>query len=242
MVHIRSLRKTFEEREVLKGIDLDIERGSILAIMGSSGGGKTTLLRCIAGLIKPDSGSVTIDGISVENNPEEARRHMGMVFQSAALFDYLTVRDNVLFALTRLHPRESHEEELDRLLALVGLEDTEHLLPAELSGGMRKRVGIARALASRPAVMLYDEPTSGLDPVTAYSIDKMIVDVNEKYHVTTIVVTHDVSSMHRIADRVAFLDDGNLAFSGSISDVKGTQVEAFLEMINRSEAQAFCDS
>ena len=197
MVTVRSLFKSFEAREVLKNINLEVAQGEVVAIMGSSGGGKTTLLRCISGLIDPSKGEILVDGIDVQKQPEEARRHMGMVFQSAALFDYMSVEENVLFGIKRqlrLKPAEQMkvaESSLER----VGLVDDRYKMPAELSGGMRKRVGIARAIALNPRVMLYDEPTTGLDPITAYTIDQLVIELRKDLNVTTVVVSHDLNSV-----------------------------------------------
>lgn len=238
MVVVRGLVRSFGANQVLKGISLEVGKGEILAIMGSSGGGKTTLLRCISGLLAADSGSVTVDGVDVERTPDEARRRMGMVFQSAALFDYLTVEDNVLFGVKRrlrLQPKERKKLVADTL-RLVGLEGSEKLFPSELSGGMKKRVGIARALALKPLVMLYDEPTTGLDPVTAYTIDALIVDVRNQMGITSLVVSHDVSSVFRVADRIAFLDRGGLIFTGTPADFQGSKEGVIRELVQKAHA------
>lgn len=231
----------FGDRTILSGIQFEVEAGHILAVMGSSGGGKTTLLRCIAGLIRPTAGSIMVAGVDVVQEPEEARHSMGMVFQSAALFDFLNVRDNVLFGARRarrLSARQQNELAA-KMLEAVGLEGTERLMPAELSGGMRKRLGIARALALEPKVMLYDEPVTGLDPVTAYAIDRQIVDVRDRFGMTSIVVSHDVSSVFRIADRVAFLHEGTLAFIGSPAEFKQSRFPAIAELYAKSQAESF---
>ncbi|MEJ5170402.1 MAG: ATP-binding cassette domain-containing protein [Fimbriimonadales bacterium] len=243
MIRTQALTKRFGERTVLDSIDLFVGAGEIVAVMGGSGGGKTTLLRCVAGLVEPTSGTVEVDGVDVVRRPEEARRHLGMVFQSAALFDYLNVKENVLFGARRwsgLPPKE-----LDRLaeemLSLVGLEGTADLMPAELSGGMRKRVGIARALAAHPRVMLYDEPTTGLDPVTTYQIDRLIVDLRGRLGVTSLVVSHDVSSVFRVADRVAFLESGRLSFFGEPERFEADGTDAMRELVRKAEARRFLE-
>ena len=226
---------------MLRGIDLEIGPGEIVAIMGSSGGGKTTLLRCISGLLVPTEGEILVDNIDVRKDPEEARRHMGMVFQSAALFDFMNVEDNVLFGIRRqlrLKPKEQLKlahESLDR----VGLMGDKDKMPADLSGGMRKRVGIARAIALKPRVMLYDEPTTGLDPITAYAIDRMIIELRSDLKVTTLVVSHDLNSVYRVADRVAFLHEGELIFSGSPADFAKSRAESIQELISKSQATTF---
>lgn len=235
-VSVRNLTKTYDGRRVLDGIDFDLEPGHILAIMGSSGGGKTTLLRCIAGLIPFEAGKILVEGIDVQRDVEAARHAMGMVFQSAALFDYLNVRDNVLFGVRRwMHPSRDEEEAiLEEILARVGLQGSADLMPSELSGGMRKRVGLARALAVKPRVMLYDEPTTGLDPITTYAIDRLITSVRDDLGVTSLVVSHDVTSVFRTADQVAFLHAGQLVFLGSIADFQASENPAIREMLDRS--------
>ena len=205
MVEIQGLRQRYDERWVLDGVDLTIEDGEILVVMGSSGGGKTTLLKCVAGLLPISEGDVLIDGVSVKKEPERAHGKLGLVFQYAALFDSLTVEDNVLFGARRRKPIKPAEgrELVKRLLEEVGLSGIEKLLPAELSGGMRKRVGLARALATEPRLLLYDEPTSGLDPVTAYAIDQLIVQTRQRTGATSLVVSHDLTSVVRVAGRLA---------------------------------------
>ncbi len=240
MIQVQDLTHRFGNRTVLKHVDLDVREGEIVAIMGSSGGGKTTLLRCIAGLLTPSSGQVTVDGIEVRKRPEEARRRMGMVFQQAALFDSLNVEDNVLFGVRR-HERLSRPElatRLRELLERIGLSGSEKQMPAELSGGMRKRVGIARALAERPKVLLYDEPTTGLDPITTYTIDRLIVDLRDTLGVTSLIVSHDVSSVLRVADRVAFLESGSLTFVGTPEAFASAENEAIRELIEKSSARS----
>lgn len=239
MIRVRDLVKAFGDKVVLDGISLDLEQGQILAVMGTSGGGKTTLLKCISGLIKPNSGTIEVAGIDVLKEPDAARHKMGLVFQSAALFDYLSVRDNVLFGPRRWFDLNSKEEDelLEEALEAVGLAGHGHLLPSELSGGMKKRVGLARAIALRPQVLLYDEPVTGLDPVTAYTIDALVVDVRKRYGVTSIVVSHDLSSVFRIADRIAFLEAGKLAFMGTAEGFRESRHQAIQELIEKSEAQ-----
>jgi phospholipid/cholesterol/gamma-HCH transport system ATP-binding protein len=239
-VAVEGVTKRFDGRTVLDGIDLPIDSGQIVAIMGSSGGGKTTLLKCIAGLIVPEEGKIEVDGIDVLANPEEARQHMGMVFQSAALFDFLSVRDNVLFGVRRRRTLSAKEAETmtAELLERVGLVEAADRLPSELSGGMKKRVGIARALALKPRVILYDEPTTGLDPVTAYTIDQLIVELRRDLGVTSLVVSHDVSSVFRVADRVAFLDKGKLVFDGAPDRFRESDHPAIRELIDRAEAKS----
>jgi len=240
MVTVRDLSHSFGPKQVLRDINLEVDKGEIVAIMGSSGGGKTTLLKCISGLIVPTQGEITVAEIDAVKDPETARRKMGMVFQSAALFDYLNVEDNVLFGVRRW-TKTGHTDQqklLSELLQTVGLQGTEKHMPNELSGGMRKRVGIARALALKPEVMLYDEPTTGLDPVTVYTIDQLIVDLRKKYGMTSLVVSHDVSSVFRTADRIAFLDKGELIFVGDVEQFQASREKAILELVKKSESRA----
>lgn len=241
MIEVRDLVKRFGAREVLRGISLSVGSGECVAVMGSSGGGKTTLLRCIAGLIAPTSGRVTVDGVDVHSDPEGARDRMGMVFQNAALFDSLDVRDNVLFGVRRHRKvaRRGEQELLETTLAQVGLSDVSELLPSELSGGMRKRVGLARALALSPKVILYDEPTTGLDPLTTYQIDETIDGVRRNLGVTSLVVSHDLMSVRRIAERVAFLHGGELVFLGGPDEFLASEIPAIRELVRKTEAAAF---
>ena len=225
MVSLKELRKSFDATEVLRGISLEVNHGEIVAIMGSSGGGKTTLLRCISGLLKPSSGEILVDDVDVQKSPEEARRHMGMVFQSAALFDYMDVRANVLFGIRRqlrLSPKEQNQA-ANQALERVGLQDDASKMPAELSGGMKKRVGIARAIALNPKVMLYDEPTSALDPIMSDKINDLILDLRSKLNMTSIVVTHDMSSAYKIADKIAMIYEGKIIFSGTPAEIRASR-------------------
>ncbi len=238
MISVKGLNQSFGDKQVLKDINLEVADGEILAVMGSSGGGKTTLLRCISGLLKATSGSVSVDGIDVEQEPDEARRRMGMVFQSAALFDSMNVYDNVLFGIRRrldLKPAEEKKLLADSL-SKVDLADVERKMPAELSGGMRKRVGIARALALSPKIMLYDEPTTGLDPITTYTIDSLIVSLRKEMKMTSVLVSHDVNSVARTADRIAFLHDGLLVFEGTPKEFLDSKEPNIEELVRKSQA------
>lgn len=239
-VSISGLKVSFGDKAILKGIDLEVAKGELVAIMGSSGGGKTTLLRSISGLLKPSAGSIMVDGVDVVRNPEDARCHMGMVFQTAALFDFMDVQSNVLFGIKRRlklsHPEQTKltQDSLKR----VGLEGNEKLMPSELSGGMKKRVGIARALALNPNVMLYDEPTTGLDPITTYTIDGLMCDLQKNLGMTTLVVSHDVSSVFRIADRIAFLHGGELIFNGTPTEFSQVDDPNIKELVLKSQTHS----
>ncbi len=239
-VVVQDLTLAYGATTVLHGIDLTVEPGEVLVVMGSSGGGKTTLLKCVAGLLPITGGDVLVDGVSVRREPEKARARLGMVFQYAALFDYLNVGDNVLFGVRRqrrLNPAEGRALVAEQLEA-VGLAGKEGLMPAELSGGMRKRVGLARALALAPSVLLYDEPTSGLDPVTAYAIDQLIVETRDRTGATSVVVSHDVTSVLRVADRVAFLEAGRVVFLGSVEEFKSAEQAGIVELVTLARSEA----
>ncbi len=235
MISVKNVTMRFGDRTVLNDVSLEVAAGEIMAIMGSSGGGKTTLLRCIAGLLSPQSGTITVGGLDVQKSPEEARQKMGMVFQSAALFDFLSVRDNILFGVKRHRklPNAVQNDLVSELMEMVGLTGSEDLLPGQLSGGMKKRVGIARALALKPEMVMYDEPVTGLDPVTAYTIDELIVGVRKKYEVTSLVVSHDVTSVFRVADKIAFLEDGKLTFVGTKDEFKNDSSATIQELLEK---------
>jgi phospholipid/cholesterol/gamma-HCH transport system ATP-binding protein len=248
MIRVRDLTHRFGENTVLKSISLDVEKGETLAVMGGSGGGKTTLLRCMAGLLEPTSGSVEVLGTdfyrSRESERDGLRRHIGVVFQGSALFDYMTVRDNVSFAAVRrarLTPSDVDKLVAERL-DTVGLAGTEALYPSQLSGGMKKRVGVARALATDPEILFYDEPTSGLDPVTAYAIDALIREVAAKVGATSIVVTHDLNSVLRVADRVVFLEKGEVIADSEPKEFLGSTDPRIRELITKAEAEQLVEA
>jgi phospholipid/cholesterol/gamma-HCH transport system ATP-binding protein len=216
MIEAREIKKRFGTAEVLKGVTFSIARGEAVVIIGTSGGGKSVLLKHLIGLLTPDSGEVLVDGQNIELMTErqllEVRRKFGMLFQGAALFDSLTVEENVGFVLTRAGQmsRKEIDERVEESLGLVGLDGIQKKKPAELSGGMRKRVGLARAIAYRPEVLLYDEPTTGLDPIAADAIDKLIIRVVQKFKVTSLAVTHDMRSAARIGRRILMLHEGRI--------------------------------
>jgi phospholipid/cholesterol/gamma-HCH transport system ATP-binding protein len=228
-VRLEGVAYEIDSRPVLAGVDLEIRHGEIVAVMGRSGCGKTTLLRLIMGLIQPSAGRIEVFGRNIVNMPERElnalRLRMGMVFQGSALFDSLSVGENVAFGL-REH-RRLPEDEIRRVviekLYLVGLEGSERLMPAELSGGMQKRVGIARALAMDPEVVLYDEPTAGLDPIAGAETDELIVSLRECLGVASLVVTHDVPSILRIAHRAAMLRGGRIVAAGSPTALRSSE-------------------
>ena len=220
------IHKSFGDKPVLRGVNLDIGRGETVVVLGGSGSGKSVLLRHAIGLHHPDRGEVWVDGEEITELGEadlvEPRKKVGMLFQAGALFDSMTVLDNVAFAL-REHTDQNEEQVRERVfevLALVELEEVENLMPADLSGGMRKRVALARAIALAPRAILYDEPTTGLDPITANTINQLIRSLQERLGVTSIVVTHDIHSAFTVGDRLAFLDEGTIVYEGSAKEAK----------------------
>lgn len=243
MIRVRDLTHRFGDKTVLEEVSIDVKEGETVAVMGSSGGGKTTLLRCIAALLKPTSGTVELFDIDVyrcsERELEEVRQRVGVVFQGSALFDYLSVEDNIVFAVQRRQKigRKQQRELANTLLETVGLAGTGKLMPSELSGGMRKRVGLARALASEPQILLYDEPTSGLDPVTAYAIDGLIKEIDDKTHATSVVITHDLKSAMRVADRVIFLSEGKVLADAPPKQLMESKEAAIRQLIEAAEAE-----
>lgn len=238
MIEIIDLWKKFESNPVLKGVDLKIKTGESLVIIGRSGCGKSVLLKHIIGLLKPENGKVIINGEDITKYSGEElykiQNKFGMLFQSAALFDSMTVGENVSFALDRYtsYSRKKIARIVDEKLALVGLHGIEKLKPAELSGGMKKRVGLARAIAMDPQFILFDEPTTGLDPIMADAINDLIVDIKNKIHITSIAVTHDMVSAYKIADRITMLYDGKIIESGTPRKIKKTKNPYVKQFIN----------
>jgi len=228
LIRIKDLGKSFERQKVLDGVDLDINRGESIVIIGQSGCGKSVLLKHLIRLLEPDRGEVLFDGKDVnaveQSELVQIRRRVGMLFQSAALFDSMTVEENVGLGLreSRKHNEKEIHEIVQEKLTMVGLVSATDKSPAELSGGMRKRVGLARAIANDPEVLLYDEPTTGLDPITADMINSLIVELNTKLNVTSIAVTHDMKSAFKIADRIVMLYHGKVEFDGSPDQVRLT--------------------
>ena len=238
MIRIRGLEKRLGAKQVLAGVDLDVETGETIVVMGRSGTGKSVLLKHIIGLLKPDAGSIEVDGVETVGLPErelnEIRKRFGMLFQGAALFDSMTVGENVGLALIehlRLDPKEVRRRVAERL-EWVGLEGAEDMKPASLSGGMRKRAGLARALAMDPRYILYDEPTTGLDPILADAIGELTRSLQRRLGVTSIVVTHDMKTAYKVADRMAMLDGGRIVFTGTPDEVRNSRdplVRQFVE-------------
>jgi phospholipid/cholesterol/gamma-HCH transport system ATP-binding protein len=217
MIEIKDVHKSFGDQEVLRGVNLTIPRGKITVIVGPSGTGKTVLLRHIIGLIKPDRGRVIVEGVDIDrltsHELNEFRRRFGMLFQNAALFDSLSVAENVAFPLIESY-RGRRLPDVDRIvdekLKLVGLSGIGRKLPSELSGGMRKRVGLARAIVLEPSIILYDEPTTGLDPIMTVAIDNLILSMQQKLSITSVVISHDIDSAFRVADQICMIHDGRI--------------------------------
>jgi phospholipid/cholesterol/gamma-HCH transport system ATP-binding protein len=231
MIDVQSVYKSFAGFPVLTGIDLKMMEGTTTVVLGASGSGKTVLMKHIMGLFKPDRGQVVVDGqnVSAMGRQELAvfRQRMGMVFQSSALFDSMTVGDNVAFPLREHNTAGLSEKEIQEKvkekLAVVELHGVEQKYPAELSGGMRKRVGLARAIIRDPKIVLYDEPTTGLDPLTTESVDEMIIGAREKLSVTSVVISHDIGSAFHIADRIAVINEGRIVEEGTPEEVRRTK-------------------
>jgi phospholipid/cholesterol/gamma-HCH transport system ATP-binding protein len=225
-IRTRGLHKAFGEQVVLNDVDIVAKRGETLMVLGRSGTGKSVLLKLLIGLQKPDAGEIEIDQQQITSLPLEEmnqlRKKIGFLFQSAALYDSLTVEENVAFPLRR-HTKMNKQERRERvqeLLARVGMEKALKKLPSDISGGMKKRVGLARALALDPEIMLLDEPTAGLDPITTAEIDDLIRDLQQERGITSIVVTHDMRSVQRVADRVALLNQGSIVMEGTPDDLQ----------------------
>ncbi len=231
MIEIVDLWKSFGSNHVLKGINISIQEGETFVVLGGSGSGKTVLMKHVIGLLRPDRGHVTVDGVPISTlegkELTEARQRFGMVFQGAALFDSMTVLENVAFPLrerrgSRLTSAEIRARVVEKLAVVDLGEEVLNRWPSELSGGMRKRVALARALVSEPRVVLYDEPTTGLDPITTEYVDEMITHARERLRVTSMVISHDIASAFRVADRVGVLYDGHLAAVGTPTEVRSS--------------------
>ena len=237
-IRVVNLHKFFGEKHVLQGVDIEILQGETLVVLGGSGSGKTVLIKCIIGLIRPDEGEIYVDGQEItaldERGMNEIRKKFGMLFQGAALFDSMTVWENVGFGLRT--QRRLSDQEVRRIarekLELLGLKNVEDLMPLELSGGMRKRVGLARAIATEPEILLYDEPTTGLDPILADAINDLIIRMDEKLSVTSIAITHDLKSAYKIADRIAMLYQGRIIEVGTPEAIQNSSnpiVQQFIQ-------------
>jgi phospholipid/cholesterol/gamma-HCH transport system ATP-binding protein len=240
-VVLRGLHKAFGNQVVLNGIDMTVARGETLAVLGRSGTGKSVLLRIIIGLEKPDTGSVNIHGQEIAGiNPgklSEMRRKMGFLFQQAALYDSLTVEENVAFPLKHNTdmPESERRDRVRQLLESVGMESALNKMPSDISGGMQKRVGLARALALDPDILLLDEPTAGLDPITSGEIDELILKLQKEHAMSSIVVTHDLQSAKTIAGRLALLNEGNIVIEGAFSDLEKSDDKFVSDFMRRDD-------
>jgi len=238
MIELKNIYKSFEGKDVLRGVNLKVKKGDSVVVIGGSGSGKSVLLKHIIGLLIPDSGTVIIDSTDLselnEDGLHDIRKKFGMLFQSAALFDSMKVWENVGFGLkrhTHLTDTEIKETAVQKL-KMVGLVGVEDVMPSELSGGMRKRVGLARAIAMTPEILLYDEPTTGLDPIMADAINDLIIKMREELHVTSVTITHDMKSAYKIADTIAMLYNGVIIAEGSPVEIEHTSdpvVRQFVE-------------
>ncbi len=237
-IRVVNLHKSFGENHVLRGVNLEVRQGESMVVIGGSGSGKTLLIKCIIGLVQPDEGEIYVDGEEVsslrEHEMNEVRKKFGMLFQGGALFDSMKVWENVGFGLR--HQTRLSEEEIRRIasekLKLLGLINVEDLMPVELSGGMKKRVSLARAIAIEPEILFYDEPTTGLDPIMADAINNLIVQMKEKLNVTSIAITHDMKSAYKVGDRIAMLYEGRIIESGTPEEIRNSSnpvVQQFIQ-------------
>jgi phospholipid/cholesterol/gamma-HCH transport system ATP-binding protein len=242
MLEVRSLVKRIGAQEILRGVDLGVRHGETLAIIGRSGGGKSVLLKHLVGLMQPDAGEIWVEGENITQMNERQlaiiRQKVGILFQGAALFDSLTVEENIAFPLREAGERDlkTIREKVRHMLEVMELEGEETKMPVNLSGGMKKRVGLARAIVRRPSCILYDEPTSGLDPVVSDSINRLIRRLQERFQVTSVVVTHDMKSAFHVADHVAYLHEGRIYFYGTPEELQ-TSKDPLLQdfLLGRSE-------
>ncbi|MCZ6555725.1 MAG: ABC transporter ATP-binding protein [Candidatus Dadabacteria bacterium] len=238
IIGIKNVYKAFDSKEVHTGVTLSIKKGENITVLGGSGSGKSVLLKEITGLLKPDSGDVIIEGQNIvpmdERELVNVRKNIGMLFQGSALFDSLTVEENIAYPLRENASFLENEikEIVAKNLELVGLPDIEDKMPSDLSGGMKKRVGLARAMAMNPKILLYDEPTTGLDPPNITRINLLIRDMQAQFGITGVIITHDVQSAFEISDRVAFLYHGKIVFTGTVEEAKNTDVEILSDFIN----------
>lgn len=244
-IKVTNLVYEVPQKRILDNINLEIASGEIVCVMGQSGSGKTTLLKLLTGLLKPTSGSIVIDDVDIttltENELDEVRLKIGLVFQYAALLDSLTIYDNIVFSVVR-HRKGVKKAELDHLvrdlLDQVELKDIESRYPSELSGGMQKRVGLARALAMNPSTVFYDEPTSGLDPITSNTIDELIMETRRRHKVTSVVVSHHLPSIFRISDHIAMLHQGKIVVFGTPDEVQSASDPIVQEFIHPESANS----
>ncbi len=238
IIDIKDVYKSFGPKEVHMGLTLSIKKGESITVLGGSGSGKSVLLKEITGLLKPESGDVIVEGENIvpleETDLVNVRKKMGMLFQGAALFDSLTVEENVAYPLrenTKL-PENEIRDMVAKNLELVGLPGIEDKMPSDLSGGMKKRVGLARAMAMNPRILLYDEPTTGLDPPNISRINQLIRSMQEQFGITGVIITHDVKSAFEISDRIAFLCHGKILFTGTVDEAENSDIEILSDFIH----------
>lgn len=241
MIEIRDLSKSFGDKRVLQAVNLDIEDGSVISVIGGSGSGKSTFSKCLIRLLEPDAGQILVDGRDITHIADEfalaaVRRNFGYLFQEGALFDSITVAENVTFGLKYLTdiPKSEYRRIAIEKLELVGLSGVEDLSPAELSGGMRKRVALARAIAAEPKYVIYDEPTSGLDPIMSDIVNDLVLDTKRKTGVTSIVITHDMKSAYKISDKIAMLYEGNFIMTGTPDEFRASTNEFVRQFVDGS--------
>jgi len=227
VIEIKGLKKSFGKKEVLKDINLTLKRGENLVVLGRSGQGKSVTIQCIVGMLIPDGGSVKVFGKEVsqlsEDELKELRTRIGFLFQGAALYDSMTVRENLEFPLTRvlkIKDKKELDKRVEEVLDAVGLPEAANKMPSDLSGGMRKRIGLARTLIVKPEIMLYDEPTTGLDPITSREISELILKMQEKYKTSSIIITHDMECAEITSDRVVIMNEGEYVAEGTFDDLK----------------------
>ncbi|MBS1563065.1 MAG: ATP-binding cassette domain-containing protein, partial [Bacteroidetes bacterium] len=230
VIEIEGLHKSFDGHEVLKNINLKVGKGENVVILGRSGEGKSVTIKCIVGLITPDDGTLKVLGKEVkdlkEDELKDLRTHIGFLFQGAALYDSMTVRENLSFPLKRvlkIRDRDEIEKRTREVLEAVGLEDTIDKMPSDLSGGMRKRLGLARTLIVRPEIVLYDEPTTGLDTITSKEISDLILGIQKKYQATSIIITHDIPCARTVADRIVIMSNGEFIAEGSFEELENSK-------------------
>jgi len=245
MIEVRRLAKSIGPQEILRGVDLTVTKGETLAIIGRSGGGKSVLLKHLIGLMTPDAGEIWIDGENIigltERKLAAIRRKVGILFQGGALFDSMTVEENIAFPLHEAGERDANKigEKVREMLEVIELEGEEKKMPVNLSGGMKKRVGLARSIIRRPSCVLYDEPTAGLDPVVSDSINRLIRRLQKRFGVTSIVVTHDMKSAFHIADHIAYLHEGRIYFYGTPQELEASDDPLIQDfMLGRSERES----
>ena len=241
VIHVKSLKKSFGAKQVLKNITIDVKKGENVVVLGKSGQGKSVMIQCVVGMLTPDEGELTVFGEEVaamnDKQLKELRMRIGFLFQSGALYDSMTVRENLEFPLTRvlkITDQADIDKRVEEVLEGVGLLDAVDKMPSDLSGGMRKRVGLARTLIVKPEIMLYDEPTTGLDPITSREISELILEMQKKYKTTSIIITHDMECARITADRVVVMNDGEYIAEGSFDELQQSKEQFVRSFFNET--------